>query len=282
MDALASSKIRCSVGILTFNSAKTLRRALESVKDFSDIIISDGGSTDETLAIASAYGATVIEQIAKTKPGPEPRHPITDFAAERNQMLKATKERWFLWIDSDEYLSPQLRDEIATAVTLTEGFHGYNLPMVLQDQSGAISYQLPEAIYQVRLINLAVGGSFFRAIHERFLFDHNLRPKIGTLSGAWYVPISKPDFPTYRWAVNYRLRLLHKDFPPQNFRAYLQRAWFKPFLNTIGIFKRIITSYLFVPWKQALPLYYFRNRLYSQWVTFKVVTQLYWHSSKHE
>ncbi len=282
MQEPTNKKVRCSVGILTFNSDRTLRRTLESVRDFSDVIIADGGSTDDTLAIAHEYCATVIEQIAKHKPGPEPRHPITDFAAERNQMVKFAKESWFLWIDSDEYLSPMLRDEIATAVTLTEEFHGYNIPMVLQDQSGGITYKLPEAIYQVRLINLAAGGSFFRAIHERFLFDHNLRPKIGTLSGAWYVPISKPDFPTYRWAVNYRLRLLHNDLPPMNFVTYLKRAWLTPFSSAIGILWRMVTSYLFVPWKHTLPLYYFRNRLYSQWVTFKMLSQLYFQGQKYE
>ena len=42
----ASEKINCSVGILTFNSEETLLKCLESVSDFSEIIICDGGNTD--------------------------------------------------------------------------------------------------------------------------------------------------------------------------------------------------------------------------------------------
>ena len=48
-------KIPCTVGILTKNSGKTLKRALESVKDCAEIIISDGGSTDSTIIIAEKY-----------------------------------------------------------------------------------------------------------------------------------------------------------------------------------------------------------------------------------
>ena len=48
--------------MLTYNSEKTLRRALESVKDFDDIILCDGDSTDQTHAIAAEYGARVVRQ----------------------------------------------------------------------------------------------------------------------------------------------------------------------------------------------------------------------------
>jgi glycosyltransferase involved in cell wall biosynthesis len=65
-------KIRCSVGILTYNSGKNLRRALESVKNFSNIIIADGGSTDDTLQIAAEYGAARDRSIHETSQRSEP------------------------------------------------------------------------------------------------------------------------------------------------------------------------------------------------------------------
>lgn len=282
MNTTDLGKIRCSVGILTFNSATTLRRALESVKDFSDIIISDGGSTDETLAIAREYGATIIEQIAKHTPGPEPRHPITDFAAERNQMLKIAKEQWFLWIDSDEYISQELHDEIVGLVRGAEPLSGCLIPMVLQNKEATVTYRLPKPIYQMRLFNLSTDGLFQGVIHEKYVFPQEHSPQMKTLSGAWYVPISKPDFESYRWAVNYRLRLMNTPYPPKRFTEYLWRGWIAPIKNSIGILRRMLISYLTVPTKQILPLYYFRNRLYSQWVTFKVLMQLYFEGKKHE
>jgi len=40
--------IKATVGILTFNSAKYLHHCLNSVKDFNEILIVDGGSKDGT------------------------------------------------------------------------------------------------------------------------------------------------------------------------------------------------------------------------------------------
>ncbi len=266
-------KIPCSVGILTFNSAKTLRRALESVKDFTDLVVADGGSTDDTLAIAREYGCTIIEQIATSQPGPEPRHPITDFAAERNQLVAAAKEDWFLWIDSDEYISEALRDEIRQ-VTQESNKQGYNIPIVLQSTDASVTYRLPRQTYQMRLFNISRGGSFQRKIHERYVFTES-GAAIGTLSGAWYVPISKPDFKTYSWAVNYRLRLMLEQKLPLTFSTYVRLAWYTSVSNVLGILTRFMLSHLTIPRSEVLPGYYFRNRLYSQWVLFKVTHQLY-------
>ncbi len=53
-------KIKCTVAVLTKNNEATLKRALESSKDFAEIIVVDGGSTDRTLDIARAYGLSLI------------------------------------------------------------------------------------------------------------------------------------------------------------------------------------------------------------------------------
>src|SRR4051812_27338145 len=102
-------KIPSTVTVLTKNSAKTLEKALESVKDFDEVIICDGGSSDETLAIARKYDAQVISQ----DPGfLDQKGKIYDYSGVRNQTLKAAKHNWILWLDSDEYCEPDFIDEI--------------------------------------------------------------------------------------------------------------------------------------------------------------------------
>ena len=91
-------RIPCTVGILTHNSAATLPRALESVRDFAEIIICDGGSSDETLAIAERFGARVI---AQDRQFVDVEGRIVDYAGTRNQMLKGSSEQWFFFFDSD-------------------------------------------------------------------------------------------------------------------------------------------------------------------------------------
>ena len=113
MDVTHMEKIPVTIGILTFNSVKTLARCLESVKDFKDILIADGGSTDDTLAIAGRYGARTITQSQVWKP-------IVDFSLERNRLLDGAREDWFFYIDSDETVSPELAQAMRKAVELEE------------------------------------------------------------------------------------------------------------------------------------------------------------------
>src|SRR5258706_210174 len=97
--------IPVSVGILTFNSARTLERALRSVSECEDIIVCDGGSKDETRAIAEKYGARIVEQNRAFK---RADGRLADYSGARNQCLAAAKRRWFFYIDSDEEASPEL------------------------------------------------------------------------------------------------------------------------------------------------------------------------------
>ena len=92
------SDIPVTVVLLTWNSGKTLRRALESVQGCAEILLVDGGSTDDTLTIGHKFGARVV---------PQPGGPIADFAMVRNLGLQAATNPWILFLDSDEYLSPE-------------------------------------------------------------------------------------------------------------------------------------------------------------------------------
>jgi glycosyltransferase involved in cell wall biosynthesis/2-polyprenyl-3-methyl-5-hydroxy-6-metoxy-1,4-benzoquinol methylase len=87
-----------SLGLITLNAGVDLRRCLDSVAPIVDeIIVGDTGSTDDTKAIAAAYGARVLDlaPIAAQAEG---------FAGARNAVLAAATGDWFFWIDADEVL----------------------------------------------------------------------------------------------------------------------------------------------------------------------------------
>ncbi|MFT7507227.1 MAG: glycosyltransferase involved in cell wall biosynthesis [Acidimicrobiales bacterium] len=274
------NKIQCSVGILTYNSEKTLHRTLESIKDFSNIIISDGGSTDDTLAIAKEYGCIVIEQYAKQHPGTDPSHPIANFARERNLMILQATENWFFWLDSDEYISTELHAEISEVCTQEiPEFYAYYIPIVHQSPDAQVTYRSWKQVHQIRFFNLTTGGRFERKIHEMFVFDKQKYP-VGMLNGAWFVPISKINFPEYKKAVNYRLGIMFLDSVLDSPRMYVLKALYRPLKGTVGILYREMRLRLRYSGKELIPLRYTRNRLYSQWVTFKIVTQLYFSKGK--
>lgn len=77
------------------NEEQHLAHCLSSVRACVDeIIIVDTGSTDNTVAIAEQFGATVFHRVWNN-----------DFAAARNESLTHTNAEWVLYIDADEVLT---------------------------------------------------------------------------------------------------------------------------------------------------------------------------------
>lgn len=133
--------IRCSVCILTYNSARTLERALESVKDFSDIVVADGGSTDETIPIARRYGARVFPQRENGVTGP-----INDFTAIRARLFAHARESWRLWLDSDEWLSEEARVAVHDIIARgdTQTLYAFSRKVVIGGRAVDYAYFYPE------------------------------------------------------------------------------------------------------------------------------------------
>jgi len=90
-----------SVTILTKNSQKYLKRCLDALKEFNEIIVLDNGSNDKTLEMAKSYpNVKIIE------------HPFIGFGPLKNLAIKYAHNDWILSIDSDEIATPELIKEI--------------------------------------------------------------------------------------------------------------------------------------------------------------------------
>ncbi|HEY9761367.1 MAG TPA: tetratricopeptide repeat protein [Trichocoleus sp.] len=85
-----------SLCMIVRDEAVNLAACLQSVKDVADeLIVIDTGSTDQTVAIAQAFGA----QVHSFKW-------VNDFAAARNAALSYITGDWVLVLDGDESLQP--------------------------------------------------------------------------------------------------------------------------------------------------------------------------------
>ena len=181
------NKIKCSVGILTFNSGKTLKRALESVKDFDDIIICDGGSTDRTLDIAKQYSCKIIQQDKKFK---SQNGALIDYAGVRNQTLDVSTYDWFLFIDSDEYLSQEAVNEIKNITEKDSSSPAaYWVPRkyVISDEMVECASTYPNK--QIRFFNKNVAVKFVKKIHEKIKLKEGA--KVLTLQNVMLVPLEE-------------------------------------------------------------------------------------------
>ena len=84
------------------NEAVVLGRSLESIKGQTDeLLVVDTGSTDDTVQIAQSYGARVLS------------HPWQDdFSEARNFALDELTADWVVFLDADEYFTPETRGNL--------------------------------------------------------------------------------------------------------------------------------------------------------------------------
>ena len=126
-----------SVIVPTLNEAETLAATLEAVPRGAELIVSDGGSTDETVAIAARHGARVVT-------GERGR------ALQLNCGAQAAAGDVLVFIHADCVLGPDARDEIMLALQDSETV------------GGAFSLRIRNASRGLKLIAAA---SNFRARH---------------------------------------------------------------------------------------------------------------------
>ena len=93
--AMASLKITAC--IIAQNEEKAIGRALRSLSFADEIIVVDGGSTDQTVAISESFSKVkVVKQL------------FQGFTAQRNRALKESSGQWVFFLDADEEASAPL------------------------------------------------------------------------------------------------------------------------------------------------------------------------------
>lgn len=110
---------RISVVINTYNAARLLRRVLDSVKDFDEIVICDMESTDDTVSIAREYGCKVVTFEKRDYVSAEPA---------RTFAIQSASNKWVLVIDADELVTPELRNYLYKAIENSDCPQGLFLP----------------------------------------------------------------------------------------------------------------------------------------------------------
>lgn len=277
-------KIPATVGILTFNSGKVLRAALESVKNFDDLVLCDGGSTDDTLEIARAFGTRVIPQDTQFK---NPNGTLNNFGGVRQQLLDAAKYDWFLYIDSDETLSDGLREEVR-AITAKDYEAGdplvYRVPIGIMLYDRYVKYSSNYPGYQHRFFNKKSGAHFVKPVHERITFDTKNVP-IGTLSNPWYVHTTDDDWDRYlSHTAGYRTQEA-KMYATRSWGFYFSAIVLHGFRTTLGALGKSARNYLLHGFKDSLPV---RGELGRALAPFCLMGETAWYklggkgkSSKH-
>ncbi len=98
-----------SAVVLTKNEEEQIARCLASLSWCGETLVIDSNSSDKTVEIAKSAGAKVYLRSLRD-----------DFAQQRNFALSKAQNDWVLFVDADEIITDELRNEIMS-ISITKG-----------------------------------------------------------------------------------------------------------------------------------------------------------------
>ncbi len=149
--------------IIAKNGAYLLKDCIESLHFCDEVVLVDAGSTDNTVTLAKQLGARVV------------RGTDVDFAKQRNIGMQEAKGEWLLYIDTDERVSPQLKEQILAAIQKDS----YDAFRVKRKNFYLGNYPWPKIEQLERLFKKSHLEGWFGKLHE----TAKVHGRIGDLHG---------------------------------------------------------------------------------------------------
>ncbi len=108
-----TDRVPLTILVPTGNEEANIGNCLATLQFGDELLVVDSFSKDRTVEIAKEAGARVLE------------HEYLNSAAQKNWALPKTAHRWVLIVDSDERVTPPLRDEILDLLQTKPPCSGY-------------------------------------------------------------------------------------------------------------------------------------------------------------
>lgn len=153
--------IKASVYIICKNEEKHIKRVLESVKDFTEIVIVDSGSIDKTLDIAKEFTSKIFYK------------EWLGFAAQKEYARSLCTNEWVLNLDADEELTSQLKDEIIQTIDENK-IDGLNIKISSQ-YLGKFNNEKSKFNRRVRFFRKDAGHYPEKLVHESITINGKVK-----------------------------------------------------------------------------------------------------------
>jgi len=164
-------KVALSVIIPSLNEERNLSQTLASVENWAEqIVVFDSFSDDRTLDIARHFGVEIVQRA------------FDNFAAHKNWALDnlPIRHRWILFLDADERLTPELRDEIGAIVADESSCNGYYVARKNYFMGQWVHHAGMYPDWQLRLVRQGKGRYEERIVHEHMMVEGS----VGCLKNA--------------------------------------------------------------------------------------------------
>jgi hypothetical protein len=146
--------------ILTYNEAEHIVACIESLRFADSILVFDSFSTDDTVKLAQAAGAQVLQ------------HQFENYASQRNAALESVSDaEWVLFVDADERVTPELAQEVREAIAKPD-YAGWRIPRYNYIFGKLTRWAGWYPDYQLRLLRVSKARyDPLRQVHEVVLLD---------------------------------------------------------------------------------------------------------------
>lgn len=154
-----------SVVILTKNEEKNILDCLEGVMWADEIIIVDDNSEDRTIEVVKSLSNKKIKVYSKAL--------NEDFSSQRNYALSKTTKEWVLFLDADERVTNELREEINWLIIGERNMSKYN-GFYIQRKDVIFGKMLKYGeTGKIKLLRLArkKAGIWYGKVHEQWQVD---------------------------------------------------------------------------------------------------------------
>ncbi len=152
-----------SIVIVTKNEEKNIGDALESAKDFEDIVVVDSYSEDRTVEVCRKYTDRIFQ------------HEWQGYAKQKQMAVDYAKKEWVFILDADERVTSELKEEIfrlfthhASGITHHD-YCGFYVPRKNFFLGRWIKYSGWWPDYTVRLFKKDLSFVEQREVHEKVI-----------------------------------------------------------------------------------------------------------------
>jgi (heptosyl)LPS beta-1,4-glucosyltransferase len=213
------NKVKISAIILTKNEEAMILDCLKSIGWADEIILVDDNSEDKTIEIAKKFGVKTIVNAPK----------VSNFSDRRNLGAKEAKSEWLFYVDADERVEENLKNEIHTVVgsqSAVDGFSAYGIPRKNIRLTKPLMHGGWYPDHVVRLIKKDCLEKWEGELHEQ----PKIKGEIGYLSNPFLHlshrgSLEHKVMTTIKWSSIEGERMFLANHPPMNVLRFLSAMY---------------------------------------------------------
>ncbi len=166
---------KISACVTTFNEERNIVRCLKSVAWCDEILVVDSFSTDRTVELCRSFTERVHQ------------HQWLGYIGQKNLARTMATHPWILFVDADEEVSPELRDEIERELAANETeIAGYQFPRIVNYLGRWIRHGEWYPDLKLRLFLKTKGHSGGQEPHDQVVIEGRVKTLKGHLHHYTY------------------------------------------------------------------------------------------------